>query len=78
MGEIDPKGTTMGRQLLHIDHLEVVSVCHIADGQQGEIGEVFVIDRIELIVFNQIGEMRKLKGDDPFRRAAIASRAQSH
>ncbi len=57
----------MGRQLLHIDHLEVVSVCHIADGQQGEIGEVFVIDRIELIVFNQIGEMRKLKGDDPFR-----------
>src|ERR1035438_3987974 len=34
---------------------------------QGEIGEVLVVNRVELIEFNQTKQVRKLKCEDAFR-----------
>ncbi len=40
---------------------------HVPDRQQREIREMLVIDRIELVLLDQVGQMRKFQRDHAFR-----------
>src|ERR1700758_197056 len=67
MACVDSEGPAMGAQLLDIKECQAVASEDLLRGQEGEIAEVFVIDRIELILFHQPHQMRKLDGDDTTR-----------
>ncbi len=67
MRKIDTQRPAMGWQFLHVDDLEVMAVRHIPDRQQREIREMLVIDCVELVLLDQIGEMRKLQRNHAFR-----------
>ena len=57
----------MRRKLLNVDQLQAVQGCQTLDRDQREVGEVLVIDRVELVLRHQSLEMRELQGDDAFR-----------
>ena len=64
---IDAKRSTMHRQFLHVENHEAVPGENRVYGREGEIREVFVIDGIELIVRDQLHEMRELDRDHAAR-----------
>ena len=66
--EIDPQRAAMGRDLLDVEHLEAVARGHALDRDQREVGEVLVIDGVELVLVDQRLEMRELERDDALRR----------
>src|SRR5258706_15761514 len=51
----------MRGQFVHIDELEPVPGRHGVYGDEGEIGEMFVVNRIELIAFHQSLQMREFE-----------------
>ncbi len=59
----------MGCNLLHIEHFQPMTRGHGIDRDQREVREVLVIDRVELVLVDELLEMRKLEGDDALRRA---------
>ena len=53
----------MGRQFLHIEEDQPVLPKNPFHGEKRKIREMLMIDRIELILFHQSGQMGKLHGD---------------
>src|ERR1700722_773498 len=64
---INAERTAVRLQLLYIEHSQPVRLHDLNRADQGEIGEVLVVDRVELIVFNQTKQVRKLERQNAFR-----------
>src|SRR5947199_10556096 len=69
---VEAQRATMRLQLIHIEDLETVRRKHLTRSQEGEVGEVLVIDRVELVALDQTQEVRDLdrghtvgRQDDP-------------
>ena len=67
MCKIDAQRAAMGRQLLHIDQLEIVTRRQPLDGDEREVREMLVIDGVELVLSDQPLEVRELQGDHALR-----------
>src|ERR1700758_3183203 len=67
MASENSEGPTMCAQFLDVEECQAVASEDLLCGQEGEIAEVFMIDRVELILFHQPHQMRKLDGDDTTR-----------
>ena len=63
----------MGRQLLDVDELQAVARGQAVDRDEREVGEVLVIDGVELVLGDQPLEVRELERDDALRRQQHAS-----
>ena len=50
----------MRRQFFHVEHLQSMRFQDAHRSQHGEIGEVLVIDRVELIALDQPQQVGKL------------------
>src|SRR4029079_7296367 len=71
MSEIDAERSAMRRQSLDVDQREPRGRSKAGHGAEREIGEMLVIDRIELVLVHQALKMRHLYGDHAFRRQEI-------
>src|SRR5215472_8021611 len=62
---IDPKRSPVGSQFIHIEHLESVPVEELSDHQQRQIRQVFMVNRVELILLHESHQMGELQRDGP-------------
>ena len=53
----------MGRELLDVEHPQAVRGEHATHGEQREVAEVLVVDRVELALLDQTQQVRELDGD---------------
>ena len=60
---VDPERPAVRGQLVDVEHLETVGGEHVPGGEEGEVGEVLVIDRVELVPLHQAHQMRELDRD---------------
>ena len=58
----------MGLQLIDVEELETVRREHLARGQEREVREVLVIDRVELVALHEAQEVRDLDRRDAVGR----------
>ena len=58
----------MGRQLLHVEQPQAMSGEDLLDHEQREIGEMLVVDRVELGILDQPRQMRELHRQDTVLR----------
>jgi hypothetical protein len=58
MREVDPERSAMRPELLDVDDLEAVQLGQPVGGDEREVGEVLVVDGVELVVGDQPLEMR--------------------
>ena len=54
----------MSRKFFDIKENEAMCSKNFLSGEEGKIGKMFVIDRVELILGHQSHEMRELHGED--------------
>src|SRR5262245_2450565 len=66
MANEKPQRSTMGRNLLRIEHPQTVPREDLLNREQRQIGEMLVIDRIELQSADQVEHVRKLDGEYAF------------
>src|SRR5271170_318300 len=59
--------TAMRFQFLYVEHLQPMRLHDLDRVYQGEIGEVLMVDCVELIEFDQTKQMREFKREDAFR-----------
>ena len=57
----------MGGQLLHVEQGETVGGEDTLGGEERKVGEMLVIDRVELVLLHQAHQMGELDGDDTTR-----------
>src|SRR5690348_9492393 len=55
----------MRRQFLDVHHGETVSGKYSADDSEGEVRQVFVVDRVELVMLDESEQVGKLYGHQP-------------
>ena len=58
----------MALQLIDVEDLEAVRGQHLAAGEEREVREVLVVDRVELIALHEPQQVRDLDGHDPAGR----------
>ncbi len=63
VSRVDPQRAPVGRDLLDVEQRQAVGGEHLFHREQREIGEVLVVDRIELVSLHQAHEMRELHRD---------------
>ena len=63
MAAIDSQAATMGRELFYLPDAEPRGFEDANDGMEREVGEMFVIDRIELCLFDELHQMREFQRD---------------
>ena len=54
----------MGRKFFHVEHFSALRFKYAHGREQRKIGEVLVVDRVEFVPFNQLQQMRELKGQN--------------
>ena len=57
----------MGGELFDVEECQAVPGKDLLHGAEGEIGKVFMVDRIELVFRHQAQEMRELQADHTVR-----------
>ena len=67
MASIDPQRSAVGRQLVDVVQRQAVGGEDLFGRHEREVGEVLVVDRVELLLGHQTHEVRELDGDDPAR-----------
>src|SRR6267378_3598269 len=67
MSSKNAQGATMGGQLLHIKERQAMCSKDLLGCEKGEIGEVFMVNGVELIFFHQPLKMREFHGDYAMR-----------
>src|SRR5690348_75037 len=66
MSQIDAQGAAMRAQFVDIDQSKAVPCRKFLNCDQGKIGKVFVVDRIELIFSDKVQDVGKLECDQSF------------
>jgi hypothetical protein len=54
--QVDPERSTVGLELLHVDDLQAVRLRQPVGGHEREVGEVLVIDGVELVLGDQASQ----------------------
>src|ERR1700741_1347646 len=65
--QIDKPRAPMRGQFLYVEDLEAVPGGHHVDRGEREIGEMLMIDRVELVFVDEPLDVREFKGDHPLR-----------
>jgi len=66
----------MRRQPLHVEDAQRLRRQNLRDGAEGQVGEMLVVDRVELVVPHQAEQMRKLEGGDTLGQQQLAEAAE--
>ena len=67
MPAVYPKGAAVRGQFLDIEECQAVGRKDLFCRDEREIGEVLVVDRVELVLRHQAHQVGKLNGDDTLR-----------
>ena len=67
MARVDPQRSTVSGQLLDIEEGQAVRREDALGRHEGEVGEVLVVDRVELVLCHQAHQVGELHGDHPTR-----------
>src|SRR5215208_6385668 len=60
----NPQRPSVSRELLNIEESKTVPCENLLDGKERKIRKVFVIDRVELVLLDELQQMRKLHGEN--------------
>ena len=63
MARINPERTAVRRQFLDVEQSQTVRREDFLGCQERKIGEMLVIDRVELVLFHQAHQVRKFHRD---------------
>jgi hypothetical protein len=65
---VDAQRSTVRGELLDVEQAQPVRSEHATDGEEGEVGEVLVVDGVPLSILDQPQQMGKLHRDGPAGR----------
>ncbi len=61
---VDAQRAAVGGELLDVEQAQAVGLEDAGDGEEGEVGEVLVVDRVPLVVGHEAHQVRELHRDD--------------